>query len=114
EGEEPLEATFRLHRNVWNGAVEPRLVLRHAQPCQPLPIHIAGEPEDYLGAVLAELEQGLEPPPAGLQDGRTAANERAATLRTGGLPTRTVLDRRGESPLAILADATCDGGGALA
>ena len=35
---QPLDATFRLERNAWNGAVEPRLVLRHAQPCAPAPI----------------------------------------------------------------------------
>ena len=55
---EPLDATFRLERNVWNGAVEPRLVLRHAQPCAPAPIEVLGEPADYLEAVLAELDAG--------------------------------------------------------
>lgn len=29
---EPIEATFTLEVNEWNGACEPRLVLRHAQP----------------------------------------------------------------------------------
>ena len=40
---QPLDATFRLERNAWNGAVEPRLVLRHAQPCAPAPIEVIGE-----------------------------------------------------------------------
>ena len=31
----PHDASFRLERNTWNGALEPRLVLRHAQPCAP-------------------------------------------------------------------------------
>ena len=35
EPDEPADATFRLERNFWNGAVEPRLVLGHARPCAP-------------------------------------------------------------------------------
>jgi single-stranded-DNA-specific exonuclease len=31
----PVEATFRLEINEWNGVCEPRLVLRHARPAQP-------------------------------------------------------------------------------
>ncbi|MGH2842365.1 MAG: single-stranded-DNA-specific exonuclease RecJ, partial [Solirubrobacteraceae bacterium] len=34
-GGEPLDATFRLERNAWNGIVEPRLVLRLALPPAP-------------------------------------------------------------------------------
>ena len=40
----PVDASFRLERNVWNGVVEPRLVLRHAAPCEPAPIIVLGEP----------------------------------------------------------------------
>ena len=68
EAEEPVDATFRLERNFWNGAVEPRLVLGHARPCAPEPIEVLGEPGDYLGAVLAELDRASdapEPPAAG-------------------------------------------------
>ena len=54
--DQPLDATFRLERNAYNGAVEPRLVLRQAQPCAPAPIELLDVPGDYLGAVLAELE----------------------------------------------------------
>ena len=90
----PLDATFRLERNVWNGALEPRLVLRHAQPCAPAAIEILGEPEDYLEAAFAELD--------------CAAAVGVAAAPIGVAPTaqeRRVLDRRGESPLAVLADA---------
>jgi single-stranded-DNA-specific exonuclease len=89
---DPLDATFRLQRNVWNGAVEPQLVLRHAQPCAPDPIEVLAEPEDYLQAVLEELD---------------TCPERAVPPRSGSR--RTVLDRRGESPLAVLADAAACG-----
>jgi single-stranded-DNA-specific exonuclease len=87
---EPVDASFRLERNIWQGRVEPRLVLRQAAGCAPEGIETLGEPESYLRAVLDELERPLEPPPVSPQ-------------ATGG--GRTVLDRRGESPLTVLADA---------
>jgi single-stranded-DNA-specific exonuclease len=93
---EPLNATFRLERNVWNGAVAPRLVLCHARPCSPAPIEVLGEPEDYLRAAFEELESG------------TAAQPNEVPV------TRTVLDRRGESALAVLADTTHVGKAVLA
>jgi single-stranded-DNA-specific exonuclease len=95
----PLDATFRLELNAWNGAVEPRLVLRHAQPCAPAPIEVLGEPDGYLVAVFDELDAPYEPSPA-----RSSA------------ATRAVLDSRGRSPLAVLADAAaaCPGAAVLA
>ena len=103
EPEEPVDATFRLERNFWKGAVEPRLVLGHARPCGvggDRIIELLAEPDDYLGAVLTELEN--EPSP---QAGWTGSV----------LPrTRAVLDRRGHSPLAVLADAVATGGPVLA
>ncbi|MGA2925360.1 MAG: single-stranded-DNA-specific exonuclease RecJ [Solirubrobacteraceae bacterium] len=96
----PLDATFRLERNAWRGAVEARLVLGHAQPCAPAPIEVLGEDEgDFLRAVLSELESAVES--AGLD-------------RVPGAARRVVLDRRGESPLAVLADALAGGGAVLA
>ncbi len=102
EANAPADATFRLERNFWNGAVEPRLVLGHARPCAPDAIEMLGEPEDYLGAALAELD--LAP------DGR-ADGTGAPVPATGA---RTVLDRRGHSPLAVLRDAVSAGGEVLA
>ena len=32
----PIDASFKLERNVWNGVVEPRLILQHGAPCEPL------------------------------------------------------------------------------
>jgi single-stranded-DNA-specific exonuclease len=94
--DEPVDATFRLERNCWRGRVEPRLVLRCAWRCDPEPIEVLGETEDYLAAVVHELERGAGPEP-----------EPPAARRT-------VLDRRGESPLAVLADARSAGGSVLA
>jgi single-stranded-DNA-specific exonuclease len=93
--DEPVDATFRLERNYWNGAVEPRLVLRCAWPCDPQPIEVLGEPEDYLAAVAEEIESGGDP---------------AAPVPGE----RNRLDRRRQSPLAVLVDARSAGAPVLA
>jgi single-stranded-DNA-specific exonuclease len=93
---QPLDATFRLQRNAWNGAVEPRLVLRHAQPCAPPAITRLPSEADYLEAALAEVDAVLERSPATVSGART------------------VVDCRGHSPLAVLVDATAGGGPVLA
>ena len=96
EAEEPVDATFRLERNFWKGAIEPRLVLGHARPCAPPAIEVVGEPGDYLTAVFEELEREAFPPSLVIPR------------------TRAVLDRRGHSPLAVIADAVSAGGSVLA
>jgi single-stranded-DNA-specific exonuclease len=93
----PADATFRLERNSWNGAVEPRLRLRHAAPTAPGPIEVLGEPA--AGAWLAAV---LEPPT--LDEGGADAGETA----------RTVIDRRGDGALAVLHELTADTGDVLA
>jgi single-stranded-DNA-specific exonuclease len=93
---DPRDATFKLERNAWNGAVEARLVLRHEQRCAPAPIDVLGEPIEYLPAVLAELGSADAPVSASI----------------GGR--RSVIDRRGESPLVVLGDAVAGGGAVLA
>jgi single-stranded-DNA-specific exonuclease len=97
DGAQPLDATFKLERNAWNGAVEPRLVLRHSQPCAPAPIEILGEPRDYVRAVVAQMQAPIE---GGAMPAAAGA--------------RTVIDRCGESPLAVLCDALAAGGPVLA
>jgi single-stranded-DNA-specific exonuclease len=94
--DEPVDATFRLERNFWNGAVEPRLVLGHARPpCAVEGIEVLGEPDDYLTAALGASDLDPVPQPS----------------QAGG---RTVLDRRGHSPLAVLRDALSAGDRVLA
>jgi hypothetical protein len=108
-----VDATFRLERNCWNGVVEPRLVLRCAWPCAESPIEVLGEDGDYLGAVLKEVERG--PGPARVTNGERPGESEAAAGQSA-LPAnnRLSLDRRGESQLAVLADAIAAGGGVLA
>jgi len=86
----PLDATFGLELNEWNGAVEPRLVLRCAQPPAPRPITLVGEPEDELAAALAELDAPLEP----------------AAAPALGLPPR---DRRGGGAAGVIAALAASG-----
>ncbi len=97
----PHDATFKLERNVFNGAVEPRLLLCHARPSTPGAIELLGEPDSYLAGAWEEVdrEEVMDRP------------DRAGSARSAS---RTTLDRRGESPLAVLADAQAAGGGVLA
>jgi single-stranded-DNA-specific exonuclease len=85
------DATFALELNEWGGAVEPRLVLRHAQPPVPAPIALVGEPEGAIQAALAELAAPL--PSAG------------ATSRAAGVPR----DRRGGGAAGTLAALIASG-----
>jgi single-stranded-DNA-specific exonuclease len=85
------DATFTLELNEWNGAVEPRLVLRHAQPPAPAAIELVGEPADPVAAALAEIEAPL--PVAG------------ATARAPGVPR----DRRGGGAAGTLAALVASG-----
>jgi single-stranded-DNA-specific exonuclease len=94
----PADATFRLERNRWNGAVEPRLVLRRAWRCDPKAIVVLGEPDEYLVAAIDELDRPLDDPPPRSSTGAD----------------RAIIDRRGESPLAVLADARAIGAPVLA
>ena len=97
---EPVDAAFTLQRNEWRGLVEPRLVLRHAQPCAPAAIEVLGEPATYLEGVLAELDALLDQAPVGASPAP---------------PARMVADRRGHSSLVVLREAVASGeGGVLA
>ena len=109
----PADATFRLERNHWNGAVEPRLLLRHATPAAPAPIEVLGEPapDGWLPAVLAELAamNAVRAGGAGV-DGFSAGlpPEKAPPPATGparsSSGTRTLIDRRGDGATAVLTD----------
>jgi len=87
---EPVDAIFGLERNFYNGAVEPRLVLRHGERCAPPPIEVVGEAPEYVREVVAELDRAVE---HGIAESHREP------------PARTLLDRRGVSPLVVLADA---------
>jgi single-stranded-DNA-specific exonuclease len=92
EVDSAVDAAVRLERNEWNGAVEPRVKLRHATPCAPKPITVVGEPEDHAAALLAAEPLAHLPPPAN----------------------RTVLDRSADGAAATLADLVAAGASVLA
>jgi single-stranded-DNA-specific exonuclease len=95
----PADVAVTLELNHYNGSVEPRLVLRHAQPCTPAPIAVLGEPEDYLAGAFAELTAPLS--------GAVPAPLRPAPLdrRDRGVAgTLASLVASGEPVLAVCAD----------
>ena len=101
------DASFRLERNCFNGIVEPRLVLRCARATAPAPIDALDAGGRYMDQVLGELDALLDAP-----CGEPALSLAAEAGIAGGW--RTVIDRRGHSPLATLADAQSAGGAVLA
>jgi single-stranded-DNA-specific exonuclease len=97
-----LDASFRLERNVWNGVVEPRLILREAVTCNPDPITVLGGPEDYLEAVLMELDRDLE---SHDHAERWGQDEPGQTAYASDFGERAIIDVRGAGPLTTIADA---------
>jgi single-stranded-DNA-specific exonuclease len=108
---EPVDAAVRLEINRYNGAVEPRLVLRHAQPARPAPIEIAGEPA-FGDALLAELRRALEawPPVVAMRLTGPRGDDFAARRPEG----RTVRDARGGGIAGLLGDLVASGAPVLA
>jgi len=100
-----VDASFELERREFNGVVEPRLVLGQALPCDPAPITLVGEPEDWAQAVLAEVAAAVLPfaaaRPAASATARTVCDRRGAGI-AGVL---TALIASGEPVLAVSADA---------
>jgi hypothetical protein len=98
----PADATFRLERNSWNGAVEPRLRLRHAAPTTPAHIEVLGEPAPgaWLAAVLGSELTGATRSSAGPELGRILIDRRG----DGSLTVLRELVDTGERALALVAD----------
>jgi single-stranded-DNA-specific exonuclease len=99
----PLDATFALELNEYNGSVEPRLVLKDARPSAPPPIVLVGEPGDYLAAALAELARPLQDIAARPRDLSAPVRDRRGTGIAG---TIGALVHSGEPVLVVAADAT--------
>jgi single-stranded-DNA-specific exonuclease len=92
--DEAIDAAVRLEVTRWNGAVEPRLVIRHARRTRPAPIDVIGEPAFGAG-VRAELDRDLAV---------------AAAVPTGA----TARDVRGTGIAGLLADLVAAGDPVLA
>ena len=102
----PADATFRLERNEWNGAVEPRLLLRHATVSRPEPIRVLGEPPAEPGAWLAACLEEV--------DALRARRDPAAVAPPSPAAYGLIADRRGEGGLALLHDLVAGGAEVLA
>ena len=112
----PADATFRLERNSWNGAVEPRLRLRHAQATEPGAIEVLGEPSAgaWLHAVLAHADRA-----GGAEDARAPADRPVCARPEATGPARhgagrTAIDRRGDGSLTVLRELVDTGERVLA
>ncbi len=101
--ESPLDATFSLELNEYNGSVEPRLVLKDSRPSQPPPIRLVGEPSDYLAAAFAELTRPEHEIAAEPRDLPAPTRDRRDSGIAG---TIAALVHCGEPVLVVAADAT--------
>ena len=84
----PVDATFALEVNEWSGAVEPRLVLRHALRCEPG----ADRGRRRAGGLRRRRARGARRPaaaaraaPARRRDGLAAARRAVRDRRDGGI-----------------------------
>jgi single-stranded-DNA-specific exonuclease len=91
--EERNDAAVRLELNEWNGAVEPRLVLRALSPTQPGVCEDPAARVPFWDAFGRALDGSIDPPAAG----------------AGGRVTREVRDRRGQGFAGVCGDLLSSG-----
>ena len=109
---EPVDATVRLAVNRYNGAVEPRLVLRHAQPARPAPIEVVGE-QGFEDALLAELARELAAE-SGRGSAGLADDLRGPADGIAPFAGRALRDARGGGIGGLLGDLVAGGAPVLA
>jgi single-stranded-DNA-specific exonuclease len=115
-GDELVDAAVRLEANRWNGAVEPRLVLRHARPAGAGSIDVLGEPP-FLAGVEAELARELVASPRDARhDGSVAParDDGSVAAARHGEPGAFARDVRGTGIAGVLADLVATGEPTLA
>jgi len=110
--EDPVDATVRLEVNHWNGAVEPRVVLRELYPVEgddgEVPMHACRcEDAEWWQRFAAEFERPLGP------DGRMAPLLPIGQQKRHADEGR-VLIRGGRSATAAIAELVSSGAGVLA
>ena len=108
---EPVDAAVRLEVNRYNGATEPRLILRSAQPLRAEPIDVIGEPAWNTGfesgARRDSTGTGGEPDP---RNSRPADGVRRPTRGRGSTPGPCrAVGRRGIGVAGLLGDLVASG-----
>jgi single-stranded-DNA-specific exonuclease len=115
-GAELVDAAVRLEANRWNGAVEPRLVLRHARPAGTGPIDVLGEPGFHEG-LAAELARDLAAPhdvAVGSRPDLVTARADPVAAARHDAPVSFARDVRGTGIAGVLADLVATGEPVLA
>ena len=108
---EPVDASFTLERDEWQGVVQSRLLLRSAIPCDPAEIEVLGEHGAFLERALAEFDRPLaefdraplaEPPRARVEIDRRGRGVAALVtqLLATGEPAARARRRRAGAPAA--------------
>jgi single-stranded-DNA-specific exonuclease len=111
-----LDAAVRLEVNHWNGAVEPRVVLREVYPLDQTPAAASPHPcecdeTEWWGRFEAELDRDLT-----AQGNAVERNRRIGTERLHGDDggSRRVVEGHGSSVTATIAELVSSGAGVLA
>jgi single-stranded-DNA-specific exonuclease len=106
-----LDAAVRLEVNHWNGAVEPRVVLREVYPLDEAPDAVsahpcAGDEAEWWARFEAELDRDLS----------VERNSRMArgSLHSDAGGSRRMVESHGSSPTATIAELVSSGAGVLA
>jgi single-stranded-DNA-specific exonuclease len=98
----PVDATFTLERDEWQGVVAPRLLLRTAAACDPPAIELLGEDAGFLRRALAEFDRA----PEATQTAEGAGSRIEIDHRDRGIASLiTRLAVSGEPVLVLVADA---------
>jgi single-stranded-DNA-specific exonuclease len=117
DDDDTLDAAIRLEVNHWNGAVEPRVVLREVYPLDGAPPAVAPHPcecgdSEWWARFEAELTRDLA-----AQGDAVERNRRIATVSHHGAghgPPRRVVQSVASSPTATIAELVSSGAAVLA
>ncbi len=117
DDEDLLDAAVRLEVNHWNGAVEPRVVLREVYPLEVDADALSPHPCDcdeteWWARFEAELDRELGPETAGVA--RNSVIDRESRHGSAGGRPRQVVRGAATSPTATIAELVSSGAGVLA
>ena len=117
DDDDMLDAAVRLEVNHWNGAIEPRVVLREVYPLDAASEALSPHPcecdeAEWWARFEAELARDLIGQGGAVERNRPYATE-SLHGRAGGSPRRVVEDA-GSSPTATVAELVSSGAGVLA